>query len=154
MAMMKKNKDPERWLLHNRNGRAISAATAAALKTEVDGRLPLPGSSQGYAAGQSLGPGGRKLKSVDKGPIDLFGDDDDEEAGVRRKIKKEEEEGDIDEVTYDLNFTDDEEKMEDDADEEEAKALEVFCPARGLGFFAHTIVGSTEERIQEREQAT
>jgi transcription initiation factor TFIIF subunit alpha len=71
-----------------------------------------------------LGPGGRKLKTVDSGIDGLFGEED--EAGLKRKkVKEYGEEGDVDEMEYEENFADDEEKVEEDNDDEEAKELEV-----------------------------
>jgi transcription initiation factor TFIIF subunit alpha len=121
MARMQKNKDPERWLLHNRNGKAPSSATAAVFKAEAEGRIAgLPSSSQPQV---SL-VGGRKLKTVEKGTDGLFGDDD-EDGGTKRRKRQNEAEGDVDEMTYDLEFTDDEEHAHEDGEDEEAKELEV-----------------------------
>jgi transcription initiation factor TFIIF subunit alpha len=117
MAKHQKNKDPERWLLHNRNGRGPSAATAAVFRAESEGR-GLPGAD----APQSLGPGGRKLKTVDSGMDGLF--DEEEDKPTRRK-KRHAGEGDMDEMEYEEDFADDEEKVDDDNDDEEAKELEV-----------------------------
>ena len=117
---MQKNKDPERWLLHHRNGKGPSAATAAIFKAEAEGRILTNGSLM-HGAGQSLGPGGRKLRTVDTGG-DLFGDDETEDANRRKETGAD---GDIDEEVYEDDFADDEEKMEDDGDDEEARELEV-----------------------------
>lgn len=120
MTKIQKNKDPERWLLRRRNGQGPSEATAALFKSER------AGSSGPITASTSLGPGGRRLKTVDSGSAGLFGDDD--EDGVDRKRKMERElgaEGDLDELDFEETFQDDEEKMEpDDHDDEEAKELE------------------------------
>ena len=121
---MQKNKDPERWLLYNRNGKAPSSATVAIFKAEAEGRVVAPGSSFVHTTGRSLGPGGRKLKSVDKGPDTLF-DGDDEDGNTKRRRMRDDAEGDVDEMTYELDFTDDEEKVEEDGVDEEAKELEV-----------------------------
>jgi transcription initiation factor TFIIF subunit alpha len=131
MSKMQKNKDPERWLLYHRNGQGPSTATSAIFKAEAEGRI-LTNGSLVYSAEQSLGPGGRKLKTVDSGR-DLFGDDDD--GDVKRKRRKDDgADGDIDEQVYEEDFADDEEKMEEDGDEEEAKELEVrICTFRGGG---------------------
>src|ERR1700722_4942296 len=131
MAMYQKNKDPERWLLHNRNGRAPSAATSAIFKAETEGRALSGSSSFVYNASQSLGPGGRKLKTVDSGMDGLF-DDDDDESTKRRRAKEYGGEGDLDEIVYESEFADDDEKVDDDNDDEEAKEREVI---RYLLFF-------------------
>ena len=129
MSRIQKNKDPERWLLRNRNGVAPSASTSAAFKSERAGSAAPSSTSLVHSASQSLGPGGRRLKMVDNGGAGLFGDDDDdEEGGMRqRKIKRElGAEGDMDELDFEETFQDDEEKMEpEDQEDEEAKELEV-----------------------------
>ena len=95
-------------------------------KAEAEGR-PLPGSSSLVNnSGQSLGPGGRKLKTVDSGMDHLFEDDEDGGEGARRRRNRElGEEGDLDEQVYENDFADDEEHMEVDDNDEEAKELEV-----------------------------
>lgn len=95
-------------------------------KAEAEGR-PLPGdSSLVHNSGQSLGPGGRKLKAVDSGMDHLFEDDEDGADGARRRRNRElGEEGDLDEQVYENDFADDEEHMEVDDNDEEAKELEV-----------------------------
>lgn len=123
MKQISKNKDPERWLLRRRNGQGPSEATAAMFKGEREGSLPASGSLV-YSASQSFGPGGRKLKAVDSGSQDLFGDDD-EEGGSGRKKREYGQEGDLDELDFEEEPQDDEEKMEPDAEDEEAKELEV-----------------------------
>ena len=120
MSQIEKNKDPERWLLRRRNGQGPSEATAAMFKSERAGSAA-PGSS-----GQSYGPGGRRLRTVDNG-MSLFGDDDDEE-GVDRKRRMKRElgaEGDLDELDFEEDVQDDDEKIEPDGEDEEAKELEV-----------------------------
>ncbi|KZV97231.1 hypothetical protein EXIGLDRAFT_670275 [Exidia glandulosa HHB12029] len=76
-----------------------------------------------------MAAGGRRLKMVDKGAQSLFGDDDEEE--VKDKLKKRRdrelgEEGDLDEIEFEDDFADDDEKMNVDGedDDEEAKELE------------------------------
>ncbi|KAK7695811.1 hypothetical protein QCA50_000449 [Cerrena zonata] len=86
MTQIQKNKDPERWLLRKRNGQAPSDATAAMFKSEREGSVLPPSGSLEHRSSQSLGPGGRKLRTVDTGG--LFGDDEDEDGG-RRKAKRE-----------------------------------------------------------------
>ncbi|TDL29872.1 hypothetical protein BD410DRAFT_893088 [Rickenella mellea] len=126
MAQMQKNKDPERWLLHKRNGQGPSAATSAIFKAEFEGRTVAGGSSLVYASHQSLGPGGRRLKTVDSGMRGLF--DEDDEEGVDTKRKREKEfggEGDMDEMEYESDFADDDDKMEPEGmNDDEAKELE------------------------------
>lgn len=94
-------------------------------KAEAEGRSG-PAGGLVHSAGQSLGPGGRKLKTVDSG-MNLFGDDDDDGDSKRRREKEFGEEGDLDEQVYEEDFADDEEKMDVDGDDEEAKELEVSC---------------------------
>jgi transcription initiation factor TFIIF subunit alpha len=91
-------------------------------KAEAEGRSVAGGSSLVYSSGQSLGPGGRKLKAVDSG-ADLFDDDDGE--GRKRREREMGEEGDMDEQVYEEEFADDEEPMEVDDKDEEAKETEV-----------------------------
>jgi hypothetical protein len=124
MGQMQKNKDPERWLLRNRNGQAPSAATAAIFKTESGAGA----SGSGGGGASSLGPGGRRLRAVDSGANDLFGDDDDDDAGARRRREREMGgDGDIDEVDFEDEFADDEQTMEaDDKEDDDAKELDVW----------------------------
>ena len=146
MAKHQKNKDPERWLLHNR-GKAASAATAAIFKAEAEGRSLSGGSSLVHNAGQSLGPGGRKLKAVDSGADGLFGDDDEGGDTKRRREKELGEEGDLDEQVYEEDFADDEEKVEDDQDDEETKELEVRCSSAFTELYSSFNIGASEARI-------
>ena len=114
MARINQNKDPIRWLLKH-NGQGPSAATAATIKGEPD---------DGMTVGQSLGPGGRQLRTVDKGSDALFGDDDDE--GGARKRKDNGAEGSYDEMLFAEDFQDDEEKMNVEEEEDDlTKELEV-----------------------------
>ncbi|TFK91821.1 hypothetical protein K466DRAFT_582462 [Polyporus arcularius HHB13444] len=103
------------------NARTLSSLVA---KTEL---ASANGTSLVHNAGQSRGPLGRKLRTVDSGPSDLFGDDDDDEGGdSKRKIKRElGQEGFLDELDFEESFQDDEERMEaDDNEDEETKELE------------------------------
>jgi transcription initiation factor TFIIF subunit alpha len=125
MAKMQKKRDPELWLLNNRNGKAPSAATVAMFKGEEDSGLVNSSTSLVHTSGKSLGPGGRRLKMVDKGGASLFGDDED--GDVKRKRKQDGADGDYDEMVYEEDFADDDEKIEDNAEDEEAKELEVYC---------------------------
>ncbi|KAI0796646.1 hypothetical protein C8Q75DRAFT_729532 [Abortiporus biennis] len=127
MSQIQKNKDPERWLLRHRNGQGPSESTVAMFKSERSGSTIPNGSSLVQSASQSVGPGGRKLKTVDSGMDGLFGDDDDDEdSGARkRKLKRElGAEGDYDEFEFEEEFADDEEKVEADGEDEEMKELE------------------------------
>ncbi len=82
-------------------------------------------SSLVHSSGQSLGPGGRKLKTVDSGMDHLFDDDDGDGDGGRRRQRELGEEGGLDEQVYEEDFADDDEKMDVDDNDEEAKELEV-----------------------------
>ncbi|KAK7470644.1 transcription factor IIF subunit tfg1 [Stygiomarasmius scandens] len=114
-------RDPSTWL-HQRNGKAPSAATAAMFKAEAEGRtVDLGSGSLVHSSSQSYGPGGRKLKAVDSGADGLFGD---EEEDSKQKAKEYGGEGDFDEIVFEEEFADDEEQMEVDNDDEEAKELE------------------------------
>jgi transcription initiation factor TFIIF subunit alpha len=118
MAMRQKNKDPERWLLQKRNGQGPSSATTALLKAE-----PLDGSIGGNF-GQSLGPGGRRLRTVVNGDGGLFGDEDEDGGSRRRDLGQD---ADYDEVPYHEDFADDEEKLvpDDHQEDEIEKEMEV-----------------------------
>ena len=56
---------------------------------------------------------------------DEFFGDDDEEGGSGRKKREYGQEGDLDELDFEEDFADDEEKAEPDAEDEEAKEIEV-----------------------------
>ncbi|KAI5120668.1 hypothetical protein M0805_006957 [Coniferiporia weirii] len=115
MAKMQKKKDPERWLMRQRNGNAAGGGGGSG------------GPSLVYdAGGRSLAPGGRRLRTVDAGMRGLFDEDDEEGMEERRRRERERGgEGDLDEMEYEDDFADDEEKVEPDGgDDEEAKELE------------------------------
>ena len=58
--------------------------------------------------------------------MSMFGDDDEDGVDSGRKRKREYgAEGDLDELDFEEDFQDDDEKAEADADDEEAKELEV-----------------------------
>jgi len=99
-------------------------------KAEAEGGQAIVGGSGSlvHQTQQSLGPGGRKLKTVDSGADNLFGDDDENDGGAaKRRAKEYGGEGDMDEVVYEEDFADDEEKMEvEDSNDQEAKELEVL----------------------------
>ncbi|RPD67135.1 Rap30/74 interaction domain-containing protein [Lentinus tigrinus ALCF2SS1-7] len=102
------------------NARTLSSLVA---KTE---EAAASGSSLVHNVGQSRGPGGRKLRTVDSGPSDLFGDDEEEGVDSKRRVKRElGQEGFLDELDFEESFADDEEKMEaDDKEDDETKELE------------------------------
>ncbi|KAG7449210.1 uncharacterized protein BT62DRAFT_979254 [Guyanagaster necrorhizus] len=116
-------RDPGAWL-SQRTGRAISTQTAAMFKAEAEGTAVDDPNSFVHVSGQSLGPGGRRLKAVDNGMSSLFGDDEDGEGSRRRREREYGEDGDLDEQEYEEEFADDDEKMEVDNDDEDAKELE------------------------------
>jgi transcription initiation factor TFIIF subunit alpha len=117
-------RDPQAWLATRNGGKGPSAATSAMFKAEAEGRTISIGSSLVHSSGQSLGPGGRKLKAVDSG-ANLFDDEDEDGNGKKRRERGLGEEGDLDEQLYEEDFADDEEKAEVDDNDEEAKELEV-----------------------------
>ncbi|KAN0131471.1 hypothetical protein V8E53_010848 [Lactarius tabidus] len=114
MAMRQRNKDPERWLLQKRGGQGPSAATSAMLKGE---------SPEGSVRGESLGPGGRRLRAVVNSSAGLFGDEDEDGQSRRRDLGQD---ADFDEVPYHEDFADDEEKVlpEDHQEDELEKEME------------------------------
>ncbi|KAF8195889.1 hypothetical protein K438DRAFT_1760754 [Mycena galopus ATCC 62051] len=117
-------RDPQQWLL-NRNGKGPSTETAAMFKAESEGRALAGTSSLVHAsAAQSLGPNGRKLKTVDSGMGGLFGDDDEDGGAKRRREKEYGEDGDLDEMVYEEDFADDDEKVDLEAEDEETKDIE------------------------------
>ncbi|KAF9451727.1 hypothetical protein P691DRAFT_613695, partial [Macrolepiota fuliginosa MF-IS2] len=117
-------RDPQAWLATRNGGRGPSAATAAMFKAEAEGRTITIGNSLVHDAGQSLGPGGRRLKTVDSGMDHLFGDEDEDGEANKRKAKELGGEGDMDEQIYEEDFADDDEHAAPDDDDEEAKDVE------------------------------
>ncbi|KZT12734.1 Rap30/74 interaction domain-containing protein [Laetiporus sulphureus 93-53] len=119
MAKIQKNKEPER-VLRRIYGQNASDATKALFKAEREGSVAP------VTASTSLGPGGRRLRTVDSGMAGLFGDDDEDGEERKRKIKRElGAEGDVDEMDFEETFADDEEKMDmEDREDEEARELE------------------------------
>lgn len=116
-------------------------------KAESEGRDVSGNSSLVYSSGQSLGPGGRKLKTVDSGMDHLFEDDEDGD-GARRRKRELGEEGDMDEQVYEADFADDEEKMEVDDNDEEAKEIEVRRSHHAvMPHLTSHFIGATQERI-------
>ncbi|KAG6919431.1 hypothetical protein DXG01_006314 [Tephrocybe rancida] len=120
-SQRQKKGDTQAWLAARTAGKGVSSATAAMFKAEAEGRSI--GGGLVHSSEQSLGPGGRKLKTVDSGMNGLFDDDEDGDSKKRRE-KEMGGEGDMDEQVYEEDFADDEEQMEVDADDEEAKELE------------------------------
>ncbi|KAL4075860.1 hypothetical protein V8B97DRAFT_2001968 [Scleroderma yunnanense] len=118
MAKIQKNKDPERWLLHRKNGQRPSAATTAMFKAEPDSGSSTP---LVYDATQSRGPGGRSLVSVNRGPRGL---NEEEGEGSSRPKKDDDGEGHLDEQLFEDDVADDDEHEAADMDDEEAKELE------------------------------
>ena len=147
-------KDPQTWL-YNRNGKGPSTATAAMFKAESEGRALSGGSSLVHNAGRSLGPGGRKLKAVDSGRNNLFGDDDEDRDAKRRRDKEYGGEGDLDEMVYEEDFADDEEKMDVEDNDEEAREIEVnnFSLSFFLSVVVHAIIFMQERLKREYKSA-
>lgn len=124
MAQYAKQKNPEKWL----SNRAKPSADAnGGVKTEESVNSHIPATvSLVHSAGQSYGPGGRKLKTVDSGMNGLFGDDDDDEMDFKRKREREfGADGDGDEIDFEEDFADDEEKNPEEADDDDTKEMEV-----------------------------
>ncbi|KIM53796.1 hypothetical protein SCLCIDRAFT_17828 [Scleroderma citrinum Foug A] len=119
MARIQKNKDPERWLLHRRNGQGPSAATTAMFKADPDSVVA--GAPLVYSATQSRGPGGRSLMSVNRGSRGL---DEEDGEGASRRPKNDDGEGHLDEQLFEDDVADDDEHEAADMDDEEAKELE------------------------------
>ena len=167
MAQHQKQKDPEFWFLHKRNGQ-VSSATLATIR----GQSVSSGSTLVHnTAGHSLGPGGRRLKTVDAGSRGLFDEDDEEGVDGEMKRKRERElgqEGDIDEMEYEEDFADDDEKPEQEAiDDEETKEIEVrLCAFRDMAetncrylymsidaqLYLFVFLGTSQTRVSECEQ--
>jgi hypothetical protein len=118
MTKIQKNKEPVQWLSGRKNA-STSDSTKALFKTEGGGASNQPSGSQG--------PGGRRLRTVDSGTNELFGDDDDDGDGGRRRREREMgRDGDMEEVDFKDVFEDDEQTMDvDDNEDEDAKDLEV-----------------------------
>ncbi|KAF9247049.1 hypothetical protein BU15DRAFT_84615 [Melanogaster broomeanus] len=114
MAKIQKNKDPERWLLHRRHGQAPSAATSAMFKADPDSHAMINGAPLVHSVGQSRGPGGRTLRTVNRGS----------QGGTIRPKKEDDGEGHLDEQLFEEDVADDDEHEAADMDEEEAKELE------------------------------
>jgi hypothetical protein len=147
MAAYQKHRNPEQWLA-SRTGRGTpnpQDSNSPGVKVEENANPHIiPTASLVYESGQSAGPGGRHLRAVNKGPV--FGDEDDEEEPKYANRRREKElggEGDADELDFEEDFADDDEKYPEDNQDEEAKELEV--PSHDFRDF-----GSLTSRIQER----
>ncbi|KAJ3563280.1 hypothetical protein NP233_g9042 [Leucocoprinus birnbaumii] len=117
-------RDPQAWLASRNGGRGVSSATAAMFKAEAEGRTITIGNSLVHDSGQSLGPGGRRLRTVDSGTDGLFGDDEEDGDSKRRRVREMGGEGDMDEQVYEEDFADDDEHAAPDDNDEEAKEAE------------------------------
>jgi transcription initiation factor TFIIF subunit alpha len=126
MAAYEKHRNPVHWL-SARGGRKTEDANSPSVKVEENANPHiLPTTSLVYEFGQSAGPGGRQLRAVNKGS--LFGDDDDDEESKFANRRRERElggEGDADELDFEEDFADDDDKYPEDNQDEEAKELEV-----------------------------
>ncbi|KAF8450718.1 hypothetical protein L210DRAFT_3521092 [Boletus edulis BED1] len=120
MARIQKNKDPERWLLHRRLGQGPSAATSAMFKADPGGYAAVGAVPLVHNAGQSRAPGGKALRTVNRGSQ---GAEQDEEGNVRPK-REDDGEGHLDEQLFEEDVADDDEHEAADMDDEEAKELE------------------------------
>jgi len=151
MAAYQKHRNPEQWLA-SRAGRGPPGSqdpNSPTVKTEENANPHIiQTASLVYESGQSAGPGGRQLRAVNKGS--LFGDDEDDEESQYSNRRKERElggEGDADELDFEEDFADDDEKYpEDNQDDEEAKELEVL-PLDRCSFWLLT--PRTQERIKK-----
>ncbi|KAF9221969.1 Rap30/74 interaction domain-containing protein [Gyrodon lividus] len=120
MAKIQKNKDPERWLLHRRHGHGPSAATSAMFKSDPETHAATSGAPLVHSVGHSRGPGGRILRTVNRGSQ---GGEEDDEGNTRLK-KEDDGEGHLDEQLFEEDVADDDEHEAADMDDEEAKELE------------------------------
>ncbi|KAF7301703.1 Transcription initiation factor [Mycena indigotica] len=120
----KRNKIKPEDMLKKLTKKEPSSETAAMFKAVQEGRALAGSSTLVHSAGHSLGPGGRRLKAVDSGMNDLFGDDDEDGGAKRRREKEFGGEGDLDEVVYEEDFADDDEKIGLEAEDEETKDME------------------------------
>ncbi|KAF7288214.1 Transcription initiation factor [Mycena chlorophos] len=118
-----RKRDPGQWLFQ-RYGKGPSTETAAMFKAEEEGRALSGSSTLVHNATSSMAPGGRRLKAVDSGMNELFGDDDEDGGSKRRREKEYGGEGDMDEAVYEEEFADDDDKVALDGEDEEAKDIE------------------------------
>ena len=157
MAAYEKHRNPVQWL-NARGGRKAEGSqdpNTPAVKVEENANPHiLPTTSLVYEFGQSAGPGGRQLRAVNKGS--LFGDDDDDDESKSANRRRERElggEGDADELDFEEDFADDDEKYpEDNQDDEEAKELEVgFFGRRNSRFLADRNTGADKEGVSQSQ---
>ena len=151
MAAYQKHRNPELWLA-SRTGRGTPGSqdpNAPAVKVEENANPHIiQTASLVYESGQSAGPGGRQLRAVNKGS--LFGDDDDDDDGSKYANRRRERElggeGDADELDFEEDFADDDDKYPEDNQDDEAKELEVRslnCGGSGL------LMARIQERIKK-----
>jgi transcription initiation factor TFIIF subunit alpha len=76
----------------------------------------------------------------------LFGEEDGDGEGRRRK-RDDGADGDLDEMVYEEDFADDDEKIEDDGDDEEAKELEVRLPVLLSKLSLTFYIGTAQEGV-------
>ena len=151
MAAYQKHRNPEQWLAA-RAGRGPPGSqdpNSPTVKVEENANPHIiqTASLVYESPGQSAGPGGRQLRAVNKGS--LFGDDDDDEESKYSNRRKERElggDGDADELDFEEDFADDDEKYPEDDQDEEAKELEVL-PLDRCSFWLLT--ARTQERIKK-----
>jgi len=123
-------------------------------KAEAEGRTISIGNSFMHDSGQSLGPGGRRLKIVDSGMAQLFGDDDDEDGELKaRRAREMGGEGDMDEQVYEEDFADDDEHAMPDENDEEAKEAEVCSRQKCRIVVLDFSIGTTETGVSDGKQA-
>ena len=156
MAAYQKHRSPEQWLA-TCTGRGTPnpqdpSSSGVKVEEKVNPHIILTVSLV-YESGQSAGPGGRHLWAVNKGL--LFGDQDDEEELKYANRWWEKElggEGDADELDFEEDFADDDEKYLEDNQDEEVKELEVrflgFCDFKLLCFDVICFVGSPTMTLQ------
>jgi transcription initiation factor TFIIF subunit alpha len=121
MAQFAKQKNPEQWL-----SQRTKVGDGSGIKKEDIANPHIPATvSLVHSSSEGLGPGGRRLKTVDSGMNGLFGDDDEEGDFKRKREREYGADGDGDEIDFEEDFADDEEKNPDEAEDEEAKELEV-----------------------------
>ncbi|EJD32975.1 hypothetical protein AURDEDRAFT_111714, partial [Auricularia subglabra TFB-10046 SS5] len=126
-ARLQKNHTLEFWKKRQQQSQEAVAAAEAQGRPINLGHIVHQPSLVRSSGGQSLASGGRRLRTVIKGDSSLFGDGDDDELkdSLRKRREKElGEEGDLDEIEYEEEFADDDEKMNVDEEDEEAKELE------------------------------
>ncbi|GJJ12510.1 hypothetical protein Clacol_006753 [Clathrus columnatus] len=130
-AKLQKSKDPTQ--LWKRRKGALSEATMKTLKSEPHSHSQF---SVKYEDGDDFDDSSRRLRTVDAGGDDLFGggagdgdgrdnDEYDEEKMMRKRRNRElGQDGDLDEMEYEEEFADDDEKIEMDGDDEEMREME------------------------------